>query len=130
MSRRSRSFATNAIDAPRIHYERIVYDTVRMLWRHKPLIAAVLAIALAALSIALAIIAPRYTGEAMIKFDFTRDEAVAGESSVRGGPPAPSFRRSGSIMIRPIRACRFRRGRYRLFGRFSDCARQRRTILP
>jgi capsular polysaccharide biosynthesis protein len=79
MSRGSGSFETNAIYAPRIHYERVVYDTLRMLWRHRPLIAAVLGIALAVLSISLALIAPRYTGEAIIKLDFTREEAVSGE---------------------------------------------------
>jgi capsular polysaccharide biosynthesis protein len=79
MAKRSTSFETNAIYAPRIHYERVVYDTLRMLGRHKLLIAAVLGIALAALSVALALIAPRYTGEAMIQLDFTRNETVSGE---------------------------------------------------
>jgi uncharacterized protein involved in exopolysaccharide biosynthesis len=79
MSKGPRSFETNAIYAPSIHYERVVYDTLRMLWRHKPLIAAVHGIALAALSVALVLVAPRYTGEAMIQLDFIREEAVAGE---------------------------------------------------
>jgi capsular polysaccharide biosynthesis protein len=79
MSRRSKSFETNTILAPRIYYERVVYDTLRMLWRHRSLIAAVFGIALAVLSVALAVTAPRYSGEAMIKLDFTRNEAVAGE---------------------------------------------------
>lgn len=79
MSKRSRLFETNAIHAPRIHYESVVYDTLRILWTHKPLIAAVLGIALAGLSVTLALIAPRYTGEAMIRLDFTRNETVAGE---------------------------------------------------
>ncbi len=79
MSEGPRSFETNAIYAPSIHYERVVYDTLRMLWRHKPLIAAVHGIALAALSVALVLVAPRYTGEAMIQLDFIREEAVAGE---------------------------------------------------
>jgi capsular polysaccharide biosynthesis protein len=79
MSKRSMSFDRNAIYAPRIHYERVVYDKLRILWRQKSLVAAVLGIALAALSVALVLIAPRYTGEAMIRLDFTRDEAVAGE---------------------------------------------------
>jgi capsular polysaccharide biosynthesis protein len=73
------SFETNAIDAPRIHYERVVYDTLRILWKHKPLVAAVLGIALAALSVALVLIAPHYTGEAIIQLDFIRNETVAGE---------------------------------------------------
>ncbi len=79
MSNRTISFETNAIYAPRIHYESVVYDTLGILWRHKLLVAAVLGIALAALPVALVLIAPRYTGEAMIQLDFTRDETVAGE---------------------------------------------------
>lgn len=79
MSKRFMSLETNAIDAPRIHYERVVYDTLRILWKHKPLVAAVVGIALAALSVALLLIAPRYTGEAMIQLDFVRNETVAGE---------------------------------------------------
>jgi uncharacterized protein involved in exopolysaccharide biosynthesis len=79
MSIRSISFDRNAISAPRIHYERVVYDVLRMLWTHKPLVAAVFGVALGALLAALMLIAPRYTGEAMIKMDFTRDETVGGE---------------------------------------------------
>ena len=74
-----RSFEKNAIYSSRIHYERVVYDTLRMLWVRKSLVAAVLGIALAALSVALVLIAPRYTGEAMIQLDFTRDETIGGE---------------------------------------------------
>lgn len=79
MSIRSVSFERNAISAPRIHYERVVYDMLRILWTHKPLVAAVFGIALGALLAALMLIAPRYTGEAMIQIDFTRGETVAGE---------------------------------------------------
>ncbi|SHJ44062.1 Chain length determinant protein [Bradyrhizobium lablabi] len=78
MSSRS-TLEKKAIYTPRIHYESVVYDTLRILWRHRALFAAVLGIALAALSVALVLIAPRYTGEAMIKLDFTRDETVSGE---------------------------------------------------
>jgi capsular polysaccharide biosynthesis protein len=78
MSNRSLSFETNTIYAPRVHYERVVYDTLRVLWRHKSLLAVVFGIALAALSVELVLVAPRYTGEAMIQLSFTRDEA-AGE---------------------------------------------------
>ena len=49
MSNRSLSFETNTIYAPRVHYERVVYDTLRVLWRHKSLVAVVFGIALAAL---------------------------------------------------------------------------------
>jgi capsular polysaccharide biosynthesis protein len=79
MSNRSISFETNSIYAPRVHYERVAYDTLRVLWRHKSLVAVVLGIALAALSVALVLVAPRYTGEAMIQLNFTRDEAIVGE---------------------------------------------------
>jgi capsular polysaccharide biosynthesis protein len=78
MPKKSMSLEKNEIGTPRIHYERVVYDTLRILWRHKSLVAAVLGIALAALSLALVLITPRYTGEAMIQLDFTRDETVAG----------------------------------------------------
>jgi uncharacterized protein involved in exopolysaccharide biosynthesis len=78
MSKRSMSFGSNAISAPRIHYERVAYDTLQILWVHKPLVAAVFGVALAALTVALVLIAPRYTGEAMIQLSFTRDEPVTG----------------------------------------------------
>ncbi|OKO82276.1 hypothetical protein AC630_13320 [Bradyrhizobium sp. AS23.2] len=73
------SLEVNAIDAPRIHYEHIVHDTLRKLWKHKLLITTVLAVALAAQLIVLAFMVPRYTGEALIQLDFVRDENVAGE---------------------------------------------------
>ncbi len=73
------SFETNKIYAPRIHYEGLVYNRLRVLWKHKALVATVLGIALAALAAALILIAPRYTGEAMIQLDFTRNENAAGE---------------------------------------------------
>jgi capsular polysaccharide biosynthesis protein len=72
-------FETKAIDSPRIYYERVVYDTLRILWKHKPLIAAVLGVAFACLSAALVFMAPRYTGEAMIRLDFVRDQTVSGQ---------------------------------------------------
>jgi hypothetical protein len=114
------SFETNVIDAPRIHYERVVYDTLRILWKHRLLLAGVLAIALAALSVGLMLIAPRYTGEAMVQLDFIRNETVAGER----------VQSTGSTRIRPIRISRFRRARCRCFGSFSGCTRRRRVISP
>lgn len=79
MRERLISLETNRKDAPRAHYESVVYSTLRMLWKHKPIVAAVLVIALSILSVALMVIAPRYTGEATIQIDFTRGETVAGE---------------------------------------------------
>jgi capsular polysaccharide biosynthesis protein len=72
-------FETKAIDPPRIYYESVVYDTLRILWKQKLFIAAVLGIAIACLSAALVFIAPSYTGEAMIQLDFVRHETVSGE---------------------------------------------------
>lgn len=68
-----------AIDAPRVHYEHVVYDTLRIFWRHKSLVACVFGVAYAGLSAALLLLPPRYTGEATIKVDFIRNETVAGE---------------------------------------------------
>ncbi|KWV55979.1 hypothetical protein AS156_05045 [Bradyrhizobium macuxiense] len=73
------SFEIGAIDAPRDHYERVVYGTLRILWTHKWLVVCVLGVAYAALSAALLVLPPRYTGEAIIKVDFVRNETVAGE---------------------------------------------------
>jgi capsular polysaccharide biosynthesis protein len=70
---------TNAIHAPRIHYEQVVYNKLRILWNHRFLVTAVHGVALAALSVALLLIAPSYTGEAMIQLDFTRDQTIGGE---------------------------------------------------
>jgi uncharacterized protein involved in exopolysaccharide biosynthesis len=69
----------NAISAPREHYEHVVYDTLLVLWKHRPLVAKVLGVALAVLLVALMFTAPRYTGEAIIQLDFVRNENVAGE---------------------------------------------------
>ena len=109
MSIRSMSLDRSVIYGPRIHYERVAYDTLRMLWRHKSLIAAVLGIALAALSVALLLIAPRYTGEAMIQLDFFRDEtagqkvqstaAVDAASVVDGAARIIRSRRTASAVV-------------------------------
>ncbi|MGO4714314.1 hypothetical protein [Bradyrhizobium sp. 2TAF24] len=69
----------SGINAPRIHYERVVYDTLLVLWRQRQLVAKVFGIALVALLVALLFVAPRYSGEAMIKLDFVRNENIAGE---------------------------------------------------
>src|SRR4051794_11845710 len=60
------------------HYEEVATDTVRLLWRRKLFIAAIVAAALLFASISLVLIGPRYTGEATIHFNFTREEPIAG----------------------------------------------------
>jgi len=79
MLKRPTPFEKNSIYTSRVYYERLVNHKLRMLWRQRQLIAAILGIALAALSVALLFVAPRYTGEAMIQLDFTRDETIEGE---------------------------------------------------
>lgn len=65
--------------ARRIHPESILYDVLHLAWTHKLLVAVVLALALAAQSVALVLLPPRYTSEAMIQLDFIRDDNVAGQ---------------------------------------------------
>ena len=72
-------FETNAINAPRIHYEGIVYDTLLVCWKHRALVVKVLGAMLATLLIALMFKAPQYTGEAIVQLDFVRNENIAGE---------------------------------------------------
>ena len=72
-------FETDAISAPRIHYERIVYDTLLVCWKHRSLVFSVFGAMLATLLIALVFKAPQYTGEAIIQLDFVRNENIAGE---------------------------------------------------
>jgi capsular polysaccharide biosynthesis protein len=79
MSRKSRSFEAKAISATRAYYERMAYDMLQMLWAHRSLVAVVFGFAFVALSVALVLLPHRYTGEAMIQLDFTRNETVAGE---------------------------------------------------
>lgn len=69
----------NAISAPRAHYEHVVRDTLRILWVHKVLVAAVFGIVFTVQSVAFMLIAPRYTGEAIINLDFTRNETATGD---------------------------------------------------
>jgi uncharacterized protein involved in exopolysaccharide biosynthesis len=55
---------------------KFVYDKLGILWVRSPLIAAGLVAALALASIALVLIGPRYTGRAMIQFNFVREDAT------------------------------------------------------
>jgi uncharacterized protein involved in exopolysaccharide biosynthesis len=66
--------AKNGAMAPKV--PNFVHDGLSALWARSPLIAAGLAAALALASIALVLIGPRYTGRAMIQFNFVREEAA------------------------------------------------------
>jgi Chain length determinant protein len=61
----------------RAHYEQLAYDTLRVVWHRKRLIAAILVAAVLLASVALMLIGPRYSGEAIIELNFTR-EVTAG----------------------------------------------------
>jgi uncharacterized protein involved in exopolysaccharide biosynthesis len=61
----------------RAHYEGVACDTLRILWHRKLLMAAILIVTLLVASIALVLIGPRYSGEAMIQLNF-REEPTTG----------------------------------------------------
>jgi uncharacterized protein involved in exopolysaccharide biosynthesis len=58
----------------RAHYEEVARDTLGILWHHKLLIVGILLAALLFASIFLVLAGPRYTGEATIHLNFTREE--------------------------------------------------------
>jgi len=62
----------------RDHYEGLSYDTLRVLWHRKLLIAAIVVAALVLASTALVILGPRYKGEAIIQLNFSREQPVTG----------------------------------------------------
>jgi len=63
---------------PRAYYEEVVRETLGILWHQKRLIVGILLVALSLASIALVLIGPRYSAEAMIQLNFTREEPTAG----------------------------------------------------
>jgi capsular polysaccharide biosynthesis protein len=65
----------------RAHYEGVAHDTLRIIWRRKLLIAAILVAALVLASIALVLVGPRYTGEAIIQLSFSREESASSAKS-------------------------------------------------
>jgi uncharacterized protein involved in exopolysaccharide biosynthesis len=79
MMKTSESFQTDPISGPRYHYENLIYDTVRIVWKHKILVFAILCVSVAVQAAAFMLSAPEYTGEAVIHVDFTRDDAGMGE---------------------------------------------------
>jgi capsular polysaccharide biosynthesis protein len=58
----------------RAYYEEVARDTLGILWHQKLLIVGILLAALLFASIFLVLIGPRYTGEATIHLNFTREE--------------------------------------------------------
>jgi len=65
----------NAVDLG-AYYERVAGDTAKVLWRRKWLIAAFLALLPSLAFLALVLMGPRYTAEAMIELAFNRKGAA------------------------------------------------------
>src|SRR6202040_1726383 len=63
---------------PRAYYEKVARDRLGILWNQKPLIVGTLVVALSVASIALVLIGPRYSAEAMIQLNFIREEPATG----------------------------------------------------
>jgi len=62
----------------RNHYGRVVFTTLQILWGYKMLIGAMAFGAVMLASVMLALIGPRYTGEAIILLNFIREESTSG----------------------------------------------------
>jgi uncharacterized protein involved in exopolysaccharide biosynthesis len=62
----------------RAYYEEVARDTLGILWHKKLLIVGILLAALLFASIFLVLIGPRYTSEATIHLNFTREERTTG----------------------------------------------------
>ena len=72
-------FNIEAIEAHllRKHYVRVVFTTLQILWAYKLLIGAMAFGAVMLASVMLALIGPRYTGEAIILLNFVREESAS-----------------------------------------------------
>jgi hypothetical protein len=68
----------SAATLPRAYYEEVARDTLGILWHQKPLIGGILLVALSVATIALVLIGPRYSAEAMIQLNFLREESATG----------------------------------------------------
>lgn len=62
----------------RNHYAGVVFETLETLWSCKALLGSMVIGAVVLASIALALIGPRYTGEAIILLNFVREESASG----------------------------------------------------
>ncbi|MEW6450497.1 MAG: Wzz/FepE/Etk N-terminal domain-containing protein [Pseudomonadota bacterium] len=58
----------------RVYYQGIAYDVLRILWRYRVLIMRFVACGLAIAIVAVIAIPPRYTSEAILQLNFSRDE--------------------------------------------------------
>ncbi|MGE0751286.1 MAG: Wzz/FepE/Etk N-terminal domain-containing protein [Variibacter sp.] len=58
----------------RSHYQGVAHDVLRILWRYRILIALFFVCGLVMAPIAVVILAPRYTSEAILQVSFNRDE--------------------------------------------------------
>jgi uncharacterized protein involved in exopolysaccharide biosynthesis len=58
----------------RAHYRGIAHSTLRIIWHRKLLIVVIAVVPLCIASIALALVGPRYKGEATIQLNFDREE--------------------------------------------------------
>jgi capsular polysaccharide biosynthesis protein len=63
---------------PLAYYEEVARDTLGILWHQKLLIVGILVVALSVASIALVLVGPRYSAEAMIQLNFIREEPATG----------------------------------------------------
>ncbi|HMF68853.1 MAG TPA: Wzz/FepE/Etk N-terminal domain-containing protein [Phyllobacterium sp.] len=68
----------NEATLPRAFYEEIARDTLGILWDQKSLIVGILVVALSVALVALVLIGPRYSAEAMIQLNFIREEPATG----------------------------------------------------
>jgi capsular polysaccharide biosynthesis protein len=75
---RIKEIVENEATLPRAYYEEVARDTLGILWHQKPLIVGILLLALSVASIALVLIGPRYSAEAMIQLNFVREEPATG----------------------------------------------------
>ncbi|NOJ43330.1 Wzz/FepE/Etk N-terminal domain-containing protein [Bradyrhizobium australiense] len=69
---------TEMVTLPRAYYEEVARDTLGILWYEKRLIVGILLVALSVALIALVLIGPRYSAEAMIQLNFNREEPTTG----------------------------------------------------
>jgi uncharacterized protein involved in exopolysaccharide biosynthesis len=58
----------------RAHYQGVSHDVLRIMWRHRILIALFVAVGLVSAVAAIITLPPRYTSEAILQVNFNRDE--------------------------------------------------------
>jgi uncharacterized protein involved in exopolysaccharide biosynthesis len=68
----------NEAALPRAYYNEVARDTLGILWDQKRLILGIILVAVSIASIALVLVGPRYSAEAMIQLNFIREEPATG----------------------------------------------------